>query len=283
MFHILKLSDSPPQLPTPPLPTPPLSVALLAVLAATLGGCGTNSYNRENTLGNVVELEAITVGVPRGSAVPTPDRPDSPSLRAGTLAREHWVTQSIFVPIDGTTHRPIYTNRFSYADFTARQRGEFPTVESSIVTSQQGSATAHAIEGAIAPFYAMRELAMMPIHMVEQHPFTTVSSPTNPPARYNFPGATGIVSGAGGFGRSADGGQYIRVIKPVETPLPPAPADPAPAGTGVTTSPAPVVPAQLDPTDPAKPATPGSPDTVWIYKDGKWRQVPRSEAPVMPR
>ena len=242
-----------------------------AALAFAASGCGTNSYNRENSLGNVVELESITSGVPRGSALPTPDRPDAPSVRAGTLSRDNWAPQSVFVPLDGTTHRPTYSVRPSFDKSNARKRGDFPTVESSLVTSTQGSATAQAIEGLKVPFRSAAELVMMPVHMFQQGPFTTVSTPTAPPARYNYPGGSGV---------PADGGQFVRTIKAVETPLPKEPVEPPPAQTGVTTSPAPVVPAEGDP---AKPGAPSAPDTVWIYKDGKWRQVPKNEAPVTPR
>ncbi len=255
---------------------PALQLRLVALLGCTLcllgcflGGCGTNSYNRELTLGNRVELEAVTPGVPRGLAAPLPERPDRPSLNPATLDRADWSQRLVLVPIDGTTHRPNYSDRLEAANLIARDRGEFPTIDSAIDTSVQGSATQKIVEGVRGPFHSAVSLALMPIHMFQEPPFDPVSSPQTPKPRYNYPGGLGVVT------------QSTRMVRALTPPdqRPQAAPEPveAPASGPPTTSPAnppPAIPA----TAPAKADDSGM---VWIYRDGKWIRVPKSE--VTPR
>ena len=247
----------------------PFSLGTLAVLC----GCGTPSYNRENTIGDLVELESITQGVPRGLAAPIPERPDKPSLRPGTLDRNHWSQRLVIVPIDGTTHRPTYATRVDEADLIPRQRGEFPTPASVIDTSIRSNATQQAFEGLVAPFHSAVDLAMIPVRMIDRGPFTKVTSPAEPPVRYNYPGGRGFMTQPG---------------RRLPAMAPGVDAAPASAPQGLLPGESTNTPTSAPATSPPPPRTPAAPRPepeepagVWIYRDGKWVKVPASE--VTPR
>ncbi|MGQ0627196.1 MAG: hypothetical protein ACT4PL_03745 [Phycisphaerales bacterium] len=234
-----------------------------------ISGCNTPSYNRELTLGNRVELEAVTDGVPRGSPVATPERPDRPSLARDVLARD-WQARRFLVPIDGVTHRPTYTERQNEVAMTRRDRGEFPTPESALDTSVKGGVAAQFAQAAGSIVRVPAEIAMMPVRMYESPPFDAVSSPSTPPERYNYPGGQG------------------RMSSNTFPPSPPAAAKPSPepaAATGEAPSaPVPALPplpaaAPTTAENPAKPGESPNSELIWIYDNGRWRQIRKSEAP----
>lgn len=243
-------------------------LARAGVLAAgfMLGACNTPSYNRELTLGNRVELEAVTAGVPRGSPVATPERPDKPSLARDVLARD-WQARRFLVPIDGVTHRPTYTELQREVAMTARDRGEFPTVDSALDTSVKGGYAAQLGQAVTSVGRAPAEIAMMPVRMYETPPFDAVSTPTDPPARYNYPGGQGRMS-ANTFPPSPPKPAPAPAAAPDATPSAPVPATPPlPAPAPATTE------------NPAKPGESPNSELIWIYDGGKWRQIRKSEAP----
>ena len=114
--------------------TATMTLAGLLAAAALLAGCVTPENDR-GTIGRSVRLEAFTaapaqpagpdMSVPVGQPVP-----QEPSIRG--LDRGHWTSTRIFVPVDGTAHRPTYAKRVHLADATARQRGEYPNAETAL-------------------------------------------------------------------------------------------------------------------------------------------------------
>jgi hypothetical protein len=113
--------------------------ATLVPLAALLGGCVAES-NNSNTLGRKQDLapslEAVQLqGVADNNSRPdTAARSDQASLTGpgSRLNRGAWEPVPFVVPIDGIDGMPTYSRHTTFADDTARQRGEFPTPISSL-------------------------------------------------------------------------------------------------------------------------------------------------------
>ena len=113
--------------------------ATVVPLAALLGGCVAES-NNSNILGRKQDLapslEAVQLqGVADNNSRPdTAARSDQASLTGpgSRLNRGEWEPVPFVVPIDGIDGMPTYSRHTTFADDTARQRGEFPTPISSL-------------------------------------------------------------------------------------------------------------------------------------------------------
>ena len=103
----------------PSLVLPPL------VALATLTGCVED--NRRLTLGDSVQLDTFA-DIPAETAPTTP---------GAVLDRSSWPRQEFLVPVDGTAARPTWrTHPESATDLTHRQRGEYPTAETAVLTEE---------------------------------------------------------------------------------------------------------------------------------------------------
>ncbi len=149
-------------------------------LAGVGGASGCANPNDEISIGDRVYIEALT---PDHAAKPfgqLTDTGDAPSLKADSLDRDHWSVRAVLVPINGTTHQPTYATGPSYARATARQRGEFPTIESALDLGTRESQWSEVFEGLAWPFWAGADLALMPARMVMQPPWDDAMSPPGP-------------------------------------------------------------------------------------------------------
>ncbi len=153
----------------------------LSVLA---GLCGCASPNDDLSIGGRVYIEALAPEhAPKPFGKPLTDAGDAPSLRAGTLDRGHWAVRAVLVPIDGTTHQPTYATGPAYTSGTARQRGEFPTIESALDLGTRESQWSEVFEGLAWPFWAGADVALMPVRMAMQPPWEDAVSPPGPRGR----------------------------------------------------------------------------------------------------
>jgi hypothetical protein len=152
------------------------TVRLVVLGGLSLGGCA--ELNSDMSLGNGQTVEAISA-----DRTPPPYPPlsksgnDSPSLQAGTMGRSHWAIRRVVVPVSGVEHRPIYATGPTYADETARERGEFPSIYSALQLGGAESAWDQVFEAMAWPFWAGLDVALMPARAVVQPPWETIESP----------------------------------------------------------------------------------------------------------
>jgi hypothetical protein len=59
-----------------------------------------------------------------------------PTNAGNGLNRDQWEPTVVFIPVDGTAHPPTYNGELRPTRVTARQRGEYPTVEQALELSE---------------------------------------------------------------------------------------------------------------------------------------------------
>lgn len=163
----------------------PLSAPGLTLLAATpltmaaLVGC-TGHLNQEDDLfgSGTPDLAAPMPGVPQETAASlNPDRADSHD-------RSHWTPVVIEVERRQVEVQPWYVTRSDIvanrAEANRRSRGEYPTLLSSLEEDDDGGA--NALEGLVAPVWAVGDLLWSPIRMIQTPPGTTLRVPAEPPS-----------------------------------------------------------------------------------------------------
>lgn len=268
-------------------PSRPLVSAAPAALAASallaLGACA--PLNRDMGVGERVHLEAIEPDKAERAFPPvSPKAPDERSLARNTLDRSMWKARTVLIPIDGTTHRPTYATGPHYTSGTARQRGEFPSVDTVLEGDTRASRWDEVFEGLAWPFWAGADVALMPARMIAQPPWTLTESPAGPRARAPV--------GTGTPGRL--GSPEVPPVSGLNaTPSVPAieeprwiwrggkwylwvPGEPEPWANPQ----APGAPSREDPSAAgadAEPAKPAKPQNAWIFKDGRWRKRDASD------
>ncbi len=157
--------------------------ATLSLALAALAGCSNGEFNTESTLGGVVQAEAFDSQQRSWLPGASGTNPDAPSVRTDSLSREHWGEYAYTVPVSGVTHYPTYATRLHYTDQFARQRGEFPTVDSALDTSAKDSRLVQVAEGLVWPVWAGIDLGLLPVRAFTNPPWQAVASPKSPPAR----------------------------------------------------------------------------------------------------
>jgi hypothetical protein len=152
---------------------------------ALLSGCSTTMNERpwigqteNNARGGAVYLEMVQ-GEERPEA---PLTNDGPSLVS--LSRDNWVPVVFTVPVDGVASRRAYTYQVTYADATARQRGQHPTPLSALELSGP-TRMEQAWEGLANPFVTFGDFVLMPVRMVMHRPWREVYS--FPPSFWRSP------------------------------------------------------------------------------------------------
>ena len=127
------------------------SVACLAALAA---GCA-GPLNDQIGLTGAESLPAL-------SADPARDAPSvEPSLDG--LDRSHWPTTVVTVPLGQVEHWPTYTRNIYLGDTTARQRGEFPSVDSAL---EGDSGSQQRLESGLNLLVAYLQIAWWPVELM---------------------------------------------------------------------------------------------------------------------
>lgn len=286
-------------------PSAGLGLTLLvgAVLGAGLGGCSPSPpVNRDPSIGERVWLEAIQPEKVTPPLPPlAPGEADKPSLAAGSLDRSHWKVRAVVMPVDGTSHRPTYATGPAYTHSTARQRGEFPTIETALELGDRESRWSEVFEGLAWPFWAGADVALAPARMIAQPPWELTESPAGPRARAPIgtasPGRLGSPEAPAVGGLNAtptvpvieeprwiwrNGMWYLWVPGEPEPWL--TPSTPTPPASGG----APVEGGEAGgPTGPGTPSGPGAGSgpgprpaparSDWIFQDGRW--VKRSAKP----
>lgn len=136
------------------------SLALLA-LPLALTGC-THQYNDRGYVGVDPDLVA----------------PSSEGSRDSTnaLNRDQWSTTTVYIPVDGTAHRPTYNSNRRPTQVTARQRGEYPTIQTALEL-EEDSIDAQIAEAPIALGRAVIDAVSIPGGLVMYHQGMTRWSP----------------------------------------------------------------------------------------------------------
>lgn len=163
----------------------PLSAAGLALLAPTtlllagLVGC-TGHLNQEDDLfgAGTPDFAAPMPGVPQETAASL--KPD----REASHDRSHWTPVVIEVERRQVEVQPWYVTRPNIvaqrADANRRSSGEYPTLLSALEEDDDGGA--NALEGFVAPVWAIGDLLWSPIRMIQTPPGTTLLVPAEPPS-----------------------------------------------------------------------------------------------------
>lgn len=155
--------------------------------SAALGGCAVED-NLRLTIGETVPLNALPPVMPdtREGLIGSTDSSnipgDGPSL-AG-LDRSNFEAMEFRVPIDQTYHHPHNTFRYETRDAHARQRGEFPTVETALEQSDPSLFTAW-YELVAIPAWNLVETVWLAPAFILDGPWETTSSPRKITGRTN--------------------------------------------------------------------------------------------------
>lgn len=147
--------------------------------SALLGGCAVED-NLRLTIGETVPMQALPPTMPdtRDGFIGSTDSSnipgDGPSL-AG-LDRSNFESTEFRVPIDNTYHHPHNTLPIVTRDVHARQRGEFPTMETVL---EQSDPTALDLwyDFIVIPAWNVVETAWLVPTLIIDGPWETTSSP----------------------------------------------------------------------------------------------------------
>ena len=125
-----------------------------ACLAALLAGCA-GPLNDQIGLTGAEPLPAL-------SGVPARDAPSAePSLDG--LDRSHWPITMVTVPVGQVEHWPTYTRTIDLGNTTARERGEFPSVDSSL---EDDSGSEQCLESCLNLLVAYLQIAWWPVEVI---------------------------------------------------------------------------------------------------------------------
>lgn len=163
------------------------------------------------------------------------DRPDG-SIKG--IERDNWREVDYTVPIDGTSHQPIYSVHPDYANALARERGLYPDTTTCLDLRGENTNNMQALEGIAAPFYSGLDIALWIPRAVLVPPGSTVQSPgrayersprlheawqtTRPAPPVVEPGPTPAPTAQEPYPEPA------HYEQPAPTPPPPPPQEPAP-------------------------------------------------------
>jgi hypothetical protein len=150
-------------------PLGPLTAALAIAAAWGLGGC-TGNLNQSNGLFGS-ELPDLAGRLPA-----TLPANDSPSLNG--LDRSAWEPTVIRLERRQVETNPSYASNVLYDRSTARERGEWPSTESSLEGG--GSAYRATAESFSAPVFAAFDLVAMPVRFFFNCPCNVVRQPAAP-------------------------------------------------------------------------------------------------------
>ncbi len=172
----------------------------LSAGALGITGCAVED-NLRLTLGETVPMKALPPVMPdaREGLVGSPDSTnipgDGPSL-AG-LDRSNFEGLEFRVPIDGTYHHPHNTLPIRTRDAHARQRGEYPTMDTVLEQSDPSLFTA-TYELVAIPVWSVVEAVWLVPTFFFDGPWETTSSPqeikgrTNPKTQMLTPGVIAL-------------------------------------------------------------------------------------------
>ena len=129
----------------------------LACVLALLAGCAAPDNDRL-TLNNIETFSERggTAGAPAQYAPLT------------GVARLDWARTRYVVPVDSTVHGPTYAPTIEWTDTIARERGEYPTIESSLDTSASSRGQQRA-EACAAPLVGLAQgFLVIPLLFVDR-------------------------------------------------------------------------------------------------------------------
>lgn len=225
------------------------AAGVLCVVA--IGAVGCAEENRRTTLGHSAVDEA---GHDRGDVVTLEAFGDGGgelgvdyAVRTRSLDRSGWVATEHVQPVDGVHHTPTYRTIRRTTEDTARQRGEFPTVESASGTDEP-YVQEQWRDGAIVAMRTVADAVAMPVWVFVEPVWEERLSPgvvyERAPAGVSVLPATGLPAGAD---RSVYRGGASPGVALTEAPIE-APADvPATQTEPVYVEPVPAAPVVDDP------------------------------------
>ncbi len=143
--------------------------------AALLSGC-ISTRNDGLALGGDVQLEGFSPPAPVAQEIN-----DGPSITG--MDRSHWHETPLVVPVNGLAHKPTYIRVRTAANATRRQRGEYPTLDSSLELAPDTLGIARR-EAFFAPLRAAWDLVMIVPRAAVTRPWKTRWSPVTPSQRY---------------------------------------------------------------------------------------------------
>ncbi|MCC6659645.1 MAG: hypothetical protein IT437_02040 [Phycisphaerales bacterium] len=149
-----------------------------AVSLAFCAGC-VHTENDNIAIGGRVGLPAIV-----GQAEPAPAWPEGASVVG--IDRSNWGRTTIEVPVNGVGHGPLYYQTRQWTEAVRRQRGQYPTPESSL-DLVEGSTGWQRTEALAAPFISIGQIVAMVPKMFFAPPWSDHFSPREAYDRYWHP------------------------------------------------------------------------------------------------
>lgn len=148
-----------------------------------LSGC-TKDRNDSVMLGEVVRMEAIS---PPTAGYVLSDQDASVTQ----IDRSAWELTWVLVPVDGTAHFPTYVRYKRKVTETSRQRGEYPTDQSSLDLAE--GMEDQAWEAMTQPFRALGNAILIVPRMIYKRPWKMRESPRDYYARHWLVGGEAAV------------------------------------------------------------------------------------------
>lgn len=148
------------------------------LLPATLAGLATGcaQFNERNTIGQSTQINPIN----QTGQAPAIDMTDD-ATSISSLDRSSWQKTQFLVPVDGAGHQPTGRHDYREVVFTNRQKGIYPTPESSMdLDGKPGREILgeEIAETGGAPLVAMLDVISMPFRLVFDPPTRLKRSPS---------------------------------------------------------------------------------------------------------
>ncbi|MHC4108704.1 MAG: hypothetical protein ACYSTY_11520 [Planctomycetota bacterium] len=160
--------------------TPHMQIIMVRRVSSSVAGLAALAAGCAGPLNDQIGLSAAEP-LPALSAEPAREAPSAePSLHG--LDRSHWPTIKVTVPGGQVEHWPAYTRNIYLSDTTARQRGEFPTVDSAL----EGGASVldQGLESDLNLLVALLQIPWFPVEVIGgRWPGQLEHSPSEPYAR----------------------------------------------------------------------------------------------------
>lgn len=155
----------------------------LAAAAAITGACVSPADERVGV--GSWKPEAIVPAPDPVLGAINPDKPDEPSVSG--LDRSSWASYTVVVEREPVRHYPIYRSDPAYTSALARQRGDFPTIETALDTTNPDALRQQAAEGVAFQLWAALDIPLMVPRFFIQPPMKLTTSPTDEKPRFSQP------------------------------------------------------------------------------------------------
>jgi hypothetical protein len=139
-------------------------------LCATFAGCTRSSWNTallpEDVSISTLQPASVTPIAGKTLAELASTGGEMPTPTVTGLDRSAWATTVMYSPPPGVDHGPLYYKTFALGTPIARDRGEYPTIDTCLQTETPDDDWTRIGETAMQPLIASLDVALMPVRFI---------------------------------------------------------------------------------------------------------------------